>query len=193
MGCAKRRRGLPVGAMIHRPRVAAESFHRVIASQCSHWRARRKCPWGMAIRSLCNAFAIFLCTFGGAPHQRPLCVKGAALNWGPRRSPTKWVRWGKEESPKGISFGHSGVSELFAQRRKRSSRTLRRRDWGIAPQRLVFICGFRLGAVRFLDMEQSEFALQKVNCVAAIPPVSLRTPPPFTQGRLWCSATLLMQ
>ena len=23
------------------------------------------------------------------------------------------------------------------------------------------------------------------NCVASIPPVSLRTPPPFTQGRLW--------
>ena len=26
------------------------------------------------------------------------------------------------------------------------------------------------------------------NCKASIPPVSLRTPPPFTQGRHWCSA-----
>ena len=30
------------------------------------------------------------------------------------------------------------------------------------------------------------------NCSASIPPVSLRTPPPFTQGRLWYSATPLV-
>ena len=29
-------------------------------------------------------------------------------------------------------------------------------------------------------------------CVASIPPVSLRTPPPFTQGRLWCGGTPLV-
>ena len=52
---------------------------------------------------------------------------------GPRQSPTKWVWWGEEESPKGISSGHSGTTELLPRKAKRRMRSLRRRGTPFSP------------------------------------------------------------
>ena len=100
---------------------------------------------GVAIRSPLHSSIKIPTHLRSSDAPRPLCVKGAGLNRGPRRSPTKWVRWGKEEQGSERSFS--------PQRRKRSSRTFRRRGWGIVPQRLDCISGCRLGAVRFLDID----------------------------------------
>ena len=59
--------------------------------------------------------------------RRKQCKKG------PRQSPTKWVWWGKEESPKGISSGHSGTTELLPRKAKRRMWSLRRRGASFSP------------------------------------------------------------
>ena len=64
--------------------------------------------------------------------------------------------------------------------------------WGIVPQRLELVCGCRLCTAEFSDMEQSGCTL--INRTALHQSLrQLSLTPPFTQGRLWCSATLLMQ
>ena len=85
-------------------------------------------------------------TFGGAPHQRPLCVKGAGLDRGPRQSPASAGLVGRGGVPQGDFLRAQGSERSFSpQRRKRSSRTLRRRDGGIAAtqvemQRKIRLC-----------------------------------------------------
>ena len=51
-----------------------------------------------------------------------------AANRGPAKAQRKWVWWGKEESPKGISSGHNETTELLPQKAKRRMWSLRRRD-----------------------------------------------------------------
>ena len=60
------------------------------------------------------------------PKHYPRGFKGAA-NRGPAKAQRKWVWWGEEESPKGISFGHSGTTELLPRKAKRRMWSLRRR------------------------------------------------------------------
>ena len=69
------------------------------------------------------------------PKHYPGDPTGAA-NRGPAKAQRKWVWWGEEESPKGISSGHSGTTELLPRKAKRRMWSLRRRG---APFSTIFL------------------------------------------------------
>ena len=54
-------------------------------------------------------------------------VRGSSAKRGPRQDPAERSCWGEEESPKGISSGHSGTTELLPRKAKRRMWSLRRR------------------------------------------------------------------
>ena len=86
-------------------------------------RARRKSPWGKLVEKRARL---------PSSKTLPPGIQGDRQQ-GPRRSPTKWVRWGEEESPKGISSGHSGATELLPLKAKRRMWSLRRRGTPFFP------------------------------------------------------------
>ena len=61
------------------------------------------------------------CAFVFWGTQEPSVIRG------PAKAQRQWVWWGEEESPKGISSGHSGMTELLPLKAKRRIWSLRRR------------------------------------------------------------------